>query len=207
MFKPLRPYSVHPATQMIQDWIAALPVKTGKALEEWSAIAHSSGITERKALIAWLKDEWKFGTNQAMWIANVALGDEDSIVMSSDEGYLNAAERWLEAQYSGKKEHLRPVYNHVLTVAMNIGEDVNACPTRTYLSLFRNHAFAQIKPTTNTRIDLGLALGNEPALGKLIDTGGLAKGDRITHRIALQTLTDVDDETRHWLQMAYDKDA
>lgn len=205
--KPLRPYSVHPATQMVQEWIAALPTKTGKSLEEWSAIAHSSGITDRKERIEWFKSEWKFGTNHAAWIVDVSFGDEDSIAMSSNKGYLQAAARWLENQYSGKKEHLRPVYDHLLTVAMSIGEDVNACPTKTYLSLFRSYAFAQIKPTTNTRIDLGLALGTEPALGRLIDTSGSAKGDRITHRIPLQAVSDVDDEVEHWLKLAYDKDA
>lgn len=207
MSKPSRPYSIHPATLMVQDWIAALPTKTGKALEDWLSIANSSGIITRKELTQWLKSEWKFGTNQAGWIAEIALGDADSIAMSSNEGYLQAAENWIAQQYSDKKEHLRPVYDHLLTVALNIGEDVNACPTKTYLSLFRNNVFAQIKPTTNTRIDLGLALAGEPTVGKMIETGGAAKGDRITHRIPLQTIDDIDDEVEHWLKRAYDRDS
>lgn len=205
--KPIRPYKVHPATVMTIDWIAALPVKTGKTLEEWLALAQSTHIHDKKALQQWFKTEWKFGTIQASWLADMALDDEDSIAMSSHEGYLQAAERWIDAQYAGKKAHLRPVYDHVLTVAMNIGEDVNASPTKTYVSLFRNHVVAHIKPTTNTRIDLGLALGAESALGKLQETGGAAKGDRITHRIPLTAIDDVDDEVHHWLKLAYDKDA
>jgi hypothetical protein len=35
-----------------------------------------------------------------------------------------------------------------------------------------------------TRIDFGLALKDTPATGRLIDTGGFAKKDRITHRFA-----------------------
>lgn len=73
--------------------------------------------------------------------------------------------------------------------------------------LYRNHVFAQIKPATKTRIDLGFALKDTPATGRLIDTGGFAKKDRITHRIPISSLADIDDEVRHWLEVAYQMDA
>jgi hypothetical protein len=41
----------------------------------------------------------------------------------------------------------------------------------------------------------------------LIDTGGFAKKDRITHRIPITSLGDIDDEVKHWLQVAYERDA
>jgi hypothetical protein len=41
----------------------------------------------------------------------------------------------------------------------------------------------------------------------LIDTGGREKGDRITHRIEVTRLEDVDDGLRRWLKRAYDLDA
>jgi hypothetical protein len=75
--------------------------------------------------------------------------------------------------------------------------------------LYRAHVFAQIKPTTNTRVDLGLALakykGKLPK--RLVDTGGLAKKDRITHRIELKTAAEIDDDVKKWLKAAYDLDA
>jgi hypothetical protein len=40
--------------------------------------------------------------------------------------------------------------------------------------------------------------------GKLIDTGGYAKKDRITHRIPLASLADIDAEAKRWLKTAYD---
>jgi hypothetical protein len=73
--------------------------------------------------------------------------------------------------------------------------------------LYRNHVFAQIKPTTQTRIDMGFALGDLKPTGRLIDTGGFAKKDRITHRIPITSLDDIDDEVKHWLKVAYDRDA
>ena len=71
----------------------------------------------------------------------------------------------------------------------------------------RHHVFAQIKPTTQTRIDLGLALGNMKTPKRLINTGGLEKKDRITHRIPIAALAEIDDEVSRWLKVAYDLDA
>jgi hypothetical protein len=89
------------------------------------------------------------------------------------------------------------------------GEDVKAGPCKTMVPLYREHIFAQIKPTTNTRIDLGFALARYK--GKLpkraIDTGGLAKRDRITQRIELKSLAEIDAEVKKWLKMACELDA
>ncbi|MBA3570653.1 MAG: hypothetical protein H0W34_01490 [Pyrinomonadaceae bacterium] len=45
------------------------------------------------------------------------------------------------------------------------------------------------------------------AKGRLIDTGGFAKKDRITHRIPIESVQDIDDEVQHWLKAAYNRDA
>jgi hypothetical protein len=76
----------------------------------------------------------------------------------------------------------------------------------TIVPLYRNHVFAQIKPTTQTRIDMGFALGDLKPTGRLIDTGGFAKKDRITHRIPITSAADINDEVKHWLKVAYDRD-
>ena len=73
------------------------------------------------------------------------------------------------------------------------------------MALYREHVFAQIKPTTNTRIDLGLALGDTKSTGRLIDTGGFAKKDRITHRIEISTVKDIDAEVTRWLKRGYEE--
>jgi hypothetical protein len=40
----------------------------------------------------------------------------------------------------------------------------------------------------------------------LIDTGGAAKKDRITHRIELRSPDEVDAGVRRWLKVAYELD-
>jgi hypothetical protein len=39
-----------------------------------------------------------------------------------------------------------------------------------------------------------------------VDTGGLAKKDRITHRIELQSPAEIDREVGKWLRTAYELD-
>ena len=88
-----------------------------------------------------------------------------------------------------------------------LGADVKFCPCKTIVPFYRHHVFAEVKPSTRTRIDFGLALGNTPAEGKLIDTGGFKKKDRgITHRLAITNMDDIDAEVKRWLKMAYDRD-
>ena len=66
-----------------------------------------------------------------------------------------------------------------------------------------------MKPTTRTRLDLGLALAKctQKLPARLIDTGGLAKKDRITHRFAITDVKEIDDEVMKWMKIAYDLDA
>ncbi len=85
--------------------------------------------------------------------------------------------------------------------------DVKISPGKTIVPIYRNHAIAQIKPSARTRIDFGLALKGTPAKGRLIDTGGLAKKDRITHRIEITAPEDVDAFVEKWLRRAYAMDA
>jgi hypothetical protein len=200
-------YGVHPGVAMVQKWVAELKEKTGRSLDEWLALVKKGGPKDEKGKREWLKTKHKLGTNAATWIAERSEdkgGEEDS-----PEAYLKAAVRYVEEQYSGPKEKLRPIYDELLDLGKSLGDDVKACPCKTIVPLYRKHVFAQIKPTTNSRIDLGFALaahrGKLPK--RIIDTGGLAKKDRITHRIELKAANEIDDEVKKWLKTAYELDA
>jgi hypothetical protein len=113
----------------------------------------------------------------------------------------------VEAMFAGPKAGLRPIYDALLKLGLTLGKDVKACPCKTIVPLYRRYVIAQMKPATNSRIDLGFALGRMKATGRLIDTGGHAKGDRITHRIPISSPKDIDGEVRQWLKKAYELDA
>ena len=196
-------YSVHPGVAMVQDWIAKLPEKTGRSLQQWIELVQKSGPADEKERREWLKKNHNLGTNGAWWIAERASGK--GLEDGDPKAYLKAAEEYVEAQYAGPKAHLRPIYERLLELAFQLGNDVKACPCQTIVPLYRRHVFAQIKPT-QSRIDLGLALGNRNAPKRLIDTGGFAKKDRITHRIPLESLQEIDQEVERWLKTAYDLD-
>jgi hypothetical protein len=155
--------------------------------------------------VNWLKAKHKVGHNSAWGIAERVEGGGDE---DTPEAYLAAAVRYINEQYTGPKEKLRPLYEKLLALGRGIGADVKACPCKTMVPLYRKHVFAQIKPTTNSRIDMGFALATHKGKlpKRLIDTGGLAKKDRITHRIEIKSAADVNDEITKWLQVAYDLD-
>jgi Domain of unknown function (DUF5655)/Domain of unknown function (DUF4287) len=199
-------YGVHPSVAMVQKWLVELKEETGRSMEEWLALVKKEGPKDERSRRDWLKNKHKLGTNKASWIAERAEGKgwEDT-----PEAYLKAAVQYVEEQYAGPKEKLRPIYDELLKLGKSLGEDVKACPCRTIVPLYRDHVFALIKPTTNSRIDLGFALthykGKLPK--RLIDTGGLAKKDRITHRIEITVAEQIDGEVKKWLKTAYDLDA
>src|SRR3989442_5965119 len=198
-------YGVHPGVAMTQKWIAELKQKTGRTLEEWLRLIKKSGPKDEKARRKWLKAEYGLGTNSAWWLAERADG-KGTEVGDPDE-YLKAAEGYVENMFSGAKAGLRPIYDALLKLGLSVGKDAKACPCQTIVPLYRNHVFAQIKPTTRTRIDMGFALRDTKPTGRLIDTGGFAKKDRITHRIPITQLADIDKEVQRWLKAAYDLDA
>lgn len=197
-------YSVHPGVKMMQDWVNGLPKKTGKSLEEWVDLLKREGPKEEKERRIWLKEQHHFGTNAAYWITDYVIGK--SPWEGDPVSYLIAAEKYIENMFSGSKSRLLPIYEKLLEIVLKIGPDVKACPCKTIVPIYRNHVIAQIKPTTITRIDLGFSLKNTPFSTRLIDTGGQVKKDRITHRIGLSQLSDIDEEVIDWLKKAYELD-
>lgn len=198
-------YSVHPGVALMQKWVAELKQKTGRSVQEWVALIKEEGPLAEKDRREWLKAKHKLGTNSAWWLAERAegKGGEDD----SPEAYLRSAEKYVEEMFAGKRAALRPLYDKLLALGLGIGPHAKACPCKTIVPLYRHHVFAQIKPATNTRIDMGFSLGKMKAPKRLIPTGGAERGDRITHRIEITALSDVDAEVKRWLKTAYDLDA
>jgi len=199
-------YSVHPGVLMTQKWIAELKQKTGRTLDDWLKLIKNEGPKDEQPRRDWLKTKYGLGTNTAWWLAERSVGKGEE---SADcEAYLKAAEQYVDEMFAGKKEHLRPIYDALLKLGLSVGKDAKACPCQTIVPLYRNHVFAQIKPTTLTRIDFGLALGDtRKTPQRLINTGGYEKKDRITHRFEITSLRDIDDEVKRWLRIAYERNA
>lgn len=201
MSTPPRPYGVHPSVAYAQSIVAGMKARTGRSLDEWAALLAEQGPEAPAERKAWLKSAHGLGATTATLVLERAAGKDRSEVDA--EAYLAAAPGYVDAMFSGAKGTLRPIYEALLALGYGLGEDVKACPCKTIVPLYRAHVFAEIRPATRTRVDLGLALRDTPAEGRLIDTGGFQKKDRITHRIALTSPEEIDAEVRRWLERAY----
>ncbi len=171
-----------------------LPAKTGRTLEEWVALARASGMPAHMQRVEWLKREHGLGHSTASLIARLSLQSEDYVPPTVDET--------LEAQYADARAGLRPTYDRLAEFITALGPDVVVEPRRTYMAFRRRVQFAVVQASTKSRVDLGLALhGVEPA-GRLQPAGSLGS-ERITHRVALASPEDADDEVIGWLRAAY----
>jgi uncharacterized protein DUF5655/uncharacterized protein DUF4287 len=198
-------YDVHPSVRMVESVINEMQQKTGRSLEQWVGLVNKKGPKDNKERLAWLKSEHGLGTNYASWIAGRSAGKSEEFE-TADE-YLSHAQDYVDQMYAGPKEHLREIYDEILTFARTLGKDIRVSPCRTIVPIYRNHVFAQIKPTTRTRIDLGLALKDTKTPKRVINTGGFEKKDRISHRIEIAISEDFEHEARRWMKIAYDLDA
>ena len=199
-------YSPHPSLAHAQAIVANMEAKTGRSLDAWVRLVRAGGPPADAARAEWLRAEHGLGSNYAAWIVERAAGRgaEDT----DPDAYLRAAASWVEAMFAGPKVVLRPIYDALLDAAFALGRDVRVCPCRTIVPVFRTHVIAQVKIATRSRVDFGLALGKHRGKlpPRLVDTGGAAKKDRITHKLEVTEPGQVDAELRRWLQIAYDLD-
>ena len=199
-------YDIHPSVAYAQAIIDNLPGTTGRSIDQWIRLIKRDGPAGEKERRDLLKKVHGMGGTTAAMVAHHAegRGSQDT----APGAYLKAAADYVEAMYTGPKAGLRPIHDALLALGRSMGRDVKVCPCKTIVPLYRNHVIAEIKPSTRTRIDFGLALKGSPKKPskRLLDTGGLDKGDRITHRIPITELAEVDEEVRAWLRIAYDLD-
>lgn len=121
-------YSVHPGVAMVQKWVAELPQKTGRSLEQWIELVNEAGPVAEKDRREWLKENYQLGTNSAWWIAERADGKGGE--EAGPDSYLIAAEGYVEEMFSGKKSGFQPPYRR-----FSLGKDVKACPCKTIVPL------------------------------------------------------------------------
>jgi hypothetical protein len=199
-------FDVHPGVAMVQKWVAELPAKTGRTLDQWAELIRKLKQPTAKEKRDHLKAEYGLGTVAAGWLAEAA--DGTATWDADPESYLRAADDYVAAMYAGAKAHLYPIFEKLIETGRALGDDVLVCPCKTMVPLYRARVFAEIKPTTRTRVDLSLALDEVAESGVLkVNEQRVKKGDRLTYIIALESPKDVTAEVKKWLKAAYKKDA
>lgn len=166
--------------------------KTGKTLDHWIAVVKESNLEKHKAIMDFLKSSHGFTHGFANF---VALKARQADAASIDDADL------LANQYKGK-ENLHPIYEQLLTVIEQLGNDITQTPKKDSVSMIRKKQFALIKPATKTRIDLGLKIKGKPTTDRLENSGPF--GTMCTHRVRLTEVGQVDEELAGWLKEAYE---
>ena len=164
--------------------------KTGKPLEHWIKIVKHSKIEKHLDIINYLKVEHGFSYGFANFVALKAKKSDAASINDSD---------LLSIQYRGK-EHLKPIYDKLLSKILTFGKDIQIAPKKAYVSLVRKKQFATLNPATKTRFEIGIILKGEKPKGKL----ELEKPNSMcSHKISIASIDEVDKEVFEWLMCAY----
>ncbi len=131
----------------------SMQARTGHTLQEWVSIILSSGIDplDQKAVRRWLQTEHGILQNSQWAIADAA---------ARAAGWVRpSAEEYVDQQYSGPKEALRPIFDRVRKILERFGNDVSVEGRATYTPFVRRRQFAAVAAATRTRLDVGYVTG------------------------------------------------
>jgi hypothetical protein len=183
--------------QQMREWCARLlESRTGQGVAAWNeriAAATRQNRAGEQALRKWLSAEDVTGYAQALLVWETF----------GYPGFLVAdAEELIGRQYADRPQ-LRPVFDAVLAALPDLPGPVTVQARGTLVSLVSpRRTFAVLKPTTKSRVDLGLRLDTTQPGGRIQPARDLGQA---TVRIPLTTPGDVDDDVRAWLAQAYDQ--
>ena len=175
------------------EWIPGLlQRRTGAGVQEWNARVAATGIDNEPDLRAWLAEQGVTGYSQMLLVME-RFGYPDFLTAGADE--------LIDGQYADRVE-LRPVLDRVLALAPTLGE-MTVQARKTYVGLQTpRRQFAVVKPTTRSRVDLGVRLDGVDPGGRLEPARRLAN-ETINLRVGLHRADDVDDEVVEILRRAY----
>lgn len=183
--------------QEMRQWCARLlESRTGQGVAAWQeriAAGTPPNRADEPALRKWLSAEGVTGYAQALLVWET-FGYPGFFVADADE--------LIGKQYADRPQ-LRPVFDAVLAELAALPGPVTVQARGTLVSLVSpRRTFAVLKPTTKSRVDLGLRLDTTLPGGRIQPARDLGQA---TVRIPLSAPSEVDDEVRAWLAKAYDE--
>jgi hypothetical protein len=173
---------------------AQLERQTGETVAQWNAkIKAEASPKDEPQLRAWLAERGVTGY-PAMYLVYETFGYPDYLQKDPDT--------LIDEQYADRPQ-IRPIFERLVEVLPTVGT-VELQARKTYVALLSpKRTFASIQPTTKTRIDIGLRLDGVHPEGRLEVAKSIGQSS-MTHKIALSSPADVDDEAVGWLRRAYE---
>jgi hypothetical protein len=165
---------------------------TGMSVAAFAAAVAERGIEGHAKILAFLKAEYGLSYGNANAVAHkvrelAAGGPASSAVL-------------LDAQYTGAKAALRPVYERLAGIAAGLGPDVEVLVQKTGVAFRRRKQFAVVQAPSAKRVQLGLNLGAAPDDERVIPTPGAM----CAYRVDLPDAQSVDADVAAWLREGYE---
>ncbi len=180
-----------PEAQAATQW-RNIEAATGLTLEDFRTSIEAAGLERHSEMVAWLK------THRGLTHGNanlVALRVREAMAGGAPD-----ASDLLEAQYTGAKAALRPVYERVAGIAQHVGPDVQVVIQKTGVSFRRARQFALVQAPSAKRVTLGLNLDETPDDARVKPVTGMC-----SHLVELPDPASVDDAVAGWIRLAYER--
>jgi hypothetical protein len=179
----------------VQTQLDNIQKKTGKSLDELSAIVRQSGLTKHGEIRDYLKRELGLGHGDANALVHaVTKSDGQRAAAGKSEDSV------LDEIYTGAKAGFRPIHEKLIAEIGKFGE-FEVAPKKGYVSLRRKKQFAMIGPKTNTRFEVGINAKDFKRDPRLLEQ---PKGSMCNYIVNLTDVKEVDAELVAWLKAAYD---
>jgi hypothetical protein len=171
--------------------------KTGKSLDELSALVAASGLTKHGEIRTMLMDELGLSYGDANALAHAVLQSDGTRAAQAAGA---TADDVVDSFYTGPKAALRPIHDKLMAAINGFGA-FETLPKKGYVSLRRKRQFAMLGPTTNTRVELGLNAKALPLDDRLL---AQPAGSMCNYIVRLTDPAQVTDEVIAWARAAYD---
>jgi len=169
--------------------------KTGKSLDQLTAIILTSELGKHGEIRDYLKHELGLGHGDANALVHAVLNSDGQ---RAAEG--KSEDAVLAEIYNGSKASFRPIHDKLIKQINTFGE-YEVAPKKGYVSLRRNKQFAMIGPKTNTRFEVGINAKDFEKNPRLLEQ---PKGSMCNYVVNLSEVKEVNSELSAWLKAAYE---
>jgi hypothetical protein len=180
----------------VQTQIDNIQKKTGKSLDELTAVVKKSGLTKHGEIRDMFKSTLGLGHGDANTLVHVVLRSDGT---RAAEG--KPVDAVLDEIYMGAKAGFRPIHEALMKHINKFG-GFEVVPKKGYVSLRRRKQFAMIGPKTNTRFEVGINAKDFKKNARLLEQ---PKGSMCNYIVNLTDAKEVDAELVAWLKSAFEQ--
>jgi hypothetical protein len=179
-----------------QTQIDNIQKKTGKSLDELTAIVRKSGLSKHGEIRDYLKRELGLGHGDANALVHAVLQSDGQRAAEA-----KSADAVLDEIYVGGKAGQRPIHEVLMKHIAKFGE-FEVVPKKGYVSLRRKKQFAMIGPKSNTRFEVGINAKDLKKNSRLLEQ---PKGSMCNYIVNLTDAQQVDPELIAWIKSAFEQ--